>query len=177
MNLYHGTISVFNDIRLTNSEGKKDFGPGFYLTDDIKQATGIAARLHERGMISGMYSQRLIYYFDINLEIMRRQLNVKEFKESNEEWLDLVVAFRSGLQPSKADVIVGPTADNRTWSILNRECFPYFDNSLNKFYRTKKEKKIIVDKLKPYVYGTQYCFKNEKAFRWLKNFFIERRAV
>lgn len=177
MKIYHGTISVLNGIHLNSTGSSKDFGDGVYLSSNIEQATKIADRLHEKSSRSGEHSQKIIYCFDIGLDNMRRQLNVKEFRKSTEEWMDLVTAFRAGIESGKYDVIIGPTVGNEGWRILNKECFIHFDNNINKFYRTKEDKEIIADKIKTYIYGTQYCFKNEKAFRWLENYFIGRRIV
>ena len=38
MILYHGTNIHFNDIDLQKSNNNKDFGKGFYLSEDLKQA-------------------------------------------------------------------------------------------------------------------------------------------
>lgn len=38
MKLYHGTNKGFNQIDLSKSEPCKDFGPGFYLSDNLMQA-------------------------------------------------------------------------------------------------------------------------------------------
>lgn len=38
MRLYHGTNVDFDNIDLTKSRPNKDFGKGFYLSDDRRQA-------------------------------------------------------------------------------------------------------------------------------------------
>ena len=42
MILYHGTNVEFDHIDLTRSKPNKDFGQGFYLSEDIKQAQEMA---------------------------------------------------------------------------------------------------------------------------------------
>lgn len=42
--LYHGTLSVFDEIDLSAGKGYKDFGKGFYATAEIKHAESLAMR-------------------------------------------------------------------------------------------------------------------------------------
>lgn len=42
MRLYHGTNLLFDDIDLKMSKPNKDFGKGFYLSDNLQQAGDLA---------------------------------------------------------------------------------------------------------------------------------------
>lgn len=42
MRLYHGTNLLFDDIDLRMSKPNKDFGKGFYLSDNLQQAGDLA---------------------------------------------------------------------------------------------------------------------------------------
>ena len=42
MKLYHGTNMVFDSIDLKKSKPNKDFGQGFYLSDNLEQAQALA---------------------------------------------------------------------------------------------------------------------------------------
>ena len=42
MKLYHGTNTDFNHIDIDKSKPNKDFGRGFYLSADYKQAQNMA---------------------------------------------------------------------------------------------------------------------------------------
>ncbi len=44
MKLYHGTNVEFFDIDLTKSNRFKDFGQGFYLTDNRQQAVELSQK-------------------------------------------------------------------------------------------------------------------------------------
>lgn len=177
MKIYHGTISIFDKIRLVNSPGTKDFGCGFYTTNDVNHAKSIAVRLHRKSMVSGIESHMFIYSYNINKQDMREQLEVKEFLKGTADWLDLLAAFRAGSIPINADVIIGPTADNAATAILNQLCFPNFDSVSNKLNLTKEQKEDVINRLKPHIFGTQYCFKTKKSLRWLSKFFIEMREI
>lgn len=43
MKLYHGTYTDFSKIDLSKSNKGKDFGKGFYLSDNYEQALQLAA--------------------------------------------------------------------------------------------------------------------------------------
>ncbi len=48
MRLYHGTNCSFDEIDLTKSKVGKDFGCGFYLSADSRQALELAERKVEQ---------------------------------------------------------------------------------------------------------------------------------
>ena len=43
MKLYHGSTEVIERIDLSRSKPNKDFGKGFYLSDNLQQAKEMAA--------------------------------------------------------------------------------------------------------------------------------------
>lgn len=64
MRLYHGTNMDFDNIDLTKSKPNKDFGQGFYLSDNRWQAEELAAA---RVALTGGEVVVLEYDFDAAL--------------------------------------------------------------------------------------------------------------
>lgn len=177
MKLYHGTLSAFNELKLINSKGSKDFGYGFYTTDSEDHAKSIASRMYTKKKKMWISSHMFIYSYDISIKELKEQLIVQEFRKGTAEWLDLVVAFRAGMKPVNSDVIIGPTADKMLRLILNSSCYPYFDEKSNKLNLTRVQKERIARSLDTDSFGSQYCFKTRRSLRWLSKFFIEVREI
>lgn len=176
MKLYHGTLADFNNIQLINSDGTKDFGFGFYTTDSLEHAKGRAENLYEKRH-SAFGIKKYVYSYNIAKTDLRKSLLVKEFNKATVEWLDIISAFRLGLNPIEADVIIGPTADARAVQILNEYCFRHIDIDTGKLLMENSTKKYIMNRLRLNEYGTQYCFKTNKAVLWLNQHFSERREI
>lgn len=128
--LYHGTnqssaLSIINDgIDLSKSKKFRDFGPGFYMTDNIKKAENWARRktdvLNRRQMIS-----EKPYIVTINIDdAMFESLKCKKFETRNSEWAYFIMANRIGSiattnqlnlsnhnLDAKYDVVIGEIAD------------------------------------------------------------------
>lgn len=82
----------------------KDFGDGFYCTILKDQAERWAGKYDT--------PQMNIYNYEPNA-----QLKILEFKEMTDEWLDFVVACRSG-QPHKYDIAIGAMADDQIYNYV-----------------------------------------------------------
>lgn len=128
--LYHGTnqssaLSITNDgIDLSKSKRFLDFGPGFYMTDNIRKAEKWAKRksevLNRRYMLS-----ETPYIVTINIDdAMFNSLKCKKFETRNNEWAYFIIANRIGSVEiasqlnllnhnldSKYDVVIGEIAD------------------------------------------------------------------
>ena len=117
--LYHGTnqssaLSIINDgIDLSKSKKFLDFGPGFYMTDNIKKAKNWARRkaevLNRRYMLS---------------ETIFNSLKCKIFERRNSEWAYFIMVNRIGSVEvanqlnlsdhnldAKYDIVIGEIAD------------------------------------------------------------------
>lgn len=172
--LYHGTnessaLSIVNDgIDLSKSKKYLDFGPGFYMTDDIKKAEIWARRktdisnkrraLQESPYIVTLYIDDKALY----------SLNRKKFETRNDEWAYFIIANRIGFiqivkdlnlpdhnLDQKYDIVSGEIADGsvsyRAYAIReNMDEFKSF--SLND---------LIPDNGKNY--GKQFSFHTESA--------------
>lgn len=108
INVYHGSRSqvVYPDISLSRDD--IDFGAGFYLTRDENMAKKWAC--NKQTSFVNKYS----LIFD--------DLKIYHFK-ADEEWLEYVVANRylekSTFDDRKYDVLIGPTADDKLFNILD----------------------------------------------------------
>lgn len=179
MILYHGSLSEFDRIKVNKSKGTKDFGKGFYTTDSLQHAKERATELYFKELrLTGYNNRRYIYSYKVNIVEMRRELNVKTFNKMTAEWLDIIVAYRSGSNPlSNIDVIIGPTADARLSYKLHQECYDKVDKYTSKLNMTDAKKLEIMKELNLDRYGIQYCFRSNKAVNWLDTHLCERRII
>ena len=118
--LYHGTIYEFDKIDVTKGKPFKDFGVGFYTSQDEDHAIRLALRnkhIEER-RLSKYGKPRIVtpwlYTYEFDLRETHR-LNVKEFVTADREWIDFIVKNRlSGKREHDYDIIAGPTANDNT---------------------------------------------------------------
>lgn len=110
--LYHGSRVVVEHPEIRAHKFHKDFFWGFYCTAQESQAIRWATRLGSPGVVNR-------YAFDDCAN-----LRFKRFPEMSEEWLDFIIACRSG-KPHDYDVVEGPMADdtifNYVQSFLDQE--------------------------------------------------------
>jgi hypothetical protein len=117
--LYHGSDISFSKIDLSKSTPKKDFGKGFYMTNDKFQAEKFAKLKAKRSRLTNGYVE--VFHLQ-NYE----GLNIKHFTSSDEEWFDFVLYNRGykKLTTKKAtdvfDVIIGPVANDAVGLVLNQ---------------------------------------------------------
>lgn len=104
MEIYHasGEIVVFPKVRKTKYT--KDFLWGFYCTNNYEQAKKWAFR-HE-GRVINFYKY-----------VENKDLNIKRFDDISDEWLDFIVACRSG-NVHNFDIVEGPMADDTIWNYI-----------------------------------------------------------
>lgn len=103
--LYHGSNVVVEKPRILTNGFYKDFGYGFYCTNIEKQAERWA--LTKRG---GHVVNSYVYK-------PNEKLNILKFNEMTEEWLDFVVACRSG-KKHDYDIVEGAMADDTIWDYI-----------------------------------------------------------
>lgn len=156
MILYHGTNVHFNDINLKKSNNNKDFGKGFYLSEDLKQAEVMASF-----KVSLLGGDIVINSYEVADDILEDQeLNVKVFGEYSEEWAKFVFENRSsgtGVHSHSYDIVYGPIADDRVGLQIRKLQDGLID--FDEFMRKVKYMKGIT---------FQYFFATEKAISKLK---------
>ena len=104
MTVYHGSYMTVKEPQIIVGRNTKDFGPGFYCTVIREQAERWAKR-HDTGIVNA-YTVRL-----------DPSLNILEFTEMTEEWLDFIVACRHG-EPHNHDIVIGAMADDQIYNFV-----------------------------------------------------------
>lgn len=157
MILYHGSNVEVRIPDLSYSKPFKDFGRGFYLSAEIRQAQRLAEQRTQ--MLKKGIATVSSYYFDENL-LTGEELKVKLFLEYSEEWAEFVAMNRNTELEHPVhdyDIVYGPIADDGVTFQLRR----YQAGSI-----TMKE---LIEELK-YSQGItfQYYFGSELALSKLK---------
>lgn len=106
MILYHGSYLAIENPDLLHSRPNLDFGKGFYLTSIREQAVKWCGKFVKRGK-EGVISN---YMFD---EELFQRLKVLRFDSYSEEWLEFILACRSGKDSSDYDAVCGGIANEK----------------------------------------------------------------
>ena len=103
--VYHGSSQIVEVPEIRIAKFNKDFYYGFYCTVMEEQAVRWATRFGEDGYIS-------IYEYNQN-----DNLKILQFEKMSEEWLDFIVACRSG-KSHDYDIVEGPMADDTIYNYV-----------------------------------------------------------
>ena len=111
MKLYHGSNIEIEKIDLYKSKPCKDFGRGFYLSDNQNQAEELA---RFRALTVGGNPVITIFEFDESL-LENGYLKYLKFEHYSEEWANFVFENRKNAFTfdNNYDVIYGPIANDR----------------------------------------------------------------
>jgi len=105
MTLYHGSSQIISKPEIRNSKLNKDFSTGFYCTLLKEQAIRWATRFDSDG------------YINIFEYMPQNNLNILKFEKMTDEWLDFIVACRSG-KTHEYDIVEGPMADDTIYNYV-----------------------------------------------------------
>lgn len=105
MILYHGSKEMVKTPEIRITRYSKDFYFGFYCTMMSEQAKRWAIRFTGIGIINE-------YEYSANSD-----LRVLRFPEMTEEWLDFIVACRSG-KSHDYDIVEGPMANDTIFNYI-----------------------------------------------------------
>lgn len=103
--VYHGSNQLVETPEIRIAKFNKDFYFGFYCTIMKNQAERWATRFDDNGYVN-------IYEYQPNLE-----LKILTFENMTEEWLDFIVACRSG-KSHDYDIVEGPMADDTIYNYV-----------------------------------------------------------
>ena len=115
MILYHGSKEIVEFPEIRKAVYNKDFYFGFYCTRMQEQAERWATRYGRKGYVN-------CYEY-----IPDKKLKYLIFEEMTEEWLDFIVACRSG-QSHDYDIVEGPMADDTIYNYVE----DYLDDKITK---------------------------------------------
>lgn len=152
MILYHGSNVAIDHIELEKSKPFKDFGQGFYLSENEGQALDMAQL---KALTFG--GKPFVSKFEFDTSLMHNSdLRIKIFKEYSEEWADFVFANREGTDVEHYDIVYGPIANDKVGLQIRK----LKDGSI--------DKTEFLNRLK-YMKGItfQYYFGTERAIKHL----------
>ncbi len=105
MTVYHGGYTPVETQKIRVGRNTKDFGIGFYCTIIKEQAQRWARR----------YDAKIVSIYDVRLN---QDLNIKEFREMTDEWLDFIISCRSG-KTHDYDIVIGAMADDQIYNYIS----------------------------------------------------------
>ncbi len=114
MTVYHGGYMPVEHPQIRIGRNTKDFGPGFYCTIIKEQAERWAKR----------YDKKIVSIYEVRLNT---NLNIKEFKEMTDEWLDFIIACRSG-ELYDYDIVIGAMANDQIYNFVS----DYIDGAITR---------------------------------------------
>ena len=156
MILYHGSNVEIRHIDLSKSARGKDFGKGFYLSEDEKQAEDMAVFKSLQTNSTPIVNS---FEFD-ECAMSDHSLRVKIFKEYSLEWAEFVFKNRSNRSDTPVheyDIVYGPIADDKVGV------------QIRNFMEGNISIDVFLERLK-FIKGItfQYFFGTEKAIKLLK---------
>lgn len=156
MRLYHGSNTEIDIIDLSCSKVGKDFGCGFYLSADRRQALEMANRKVAQ---TGIGIPTLnTYEFDLN-QIDRDQVSILRFEGYSREWAEFILQNRQNRLRKpihEYDIVIGPIADDTVGYQIRRLLAGIID--IDAFIEGLKYKRFTL----------QYFFATESALSLLK---------
>lgn len=153
MKLYHGSNIRIEQINLEKSKPNKDFGKGFYLSENETQAMEMASF---KSMQLG--GEPVVTEFEFDDRVMNStHLRIRIFNDYSEEWADFVFANREGNDVEQYDIVYGPIADDK----IGLQIRKLKDGAI--------DRKEFLTRLK-YIKGVtfQFYFGSEAAIKCLK---------
>ena len=114
MTVYHGGYTPIEIPEIRIGKNTKDFGSGFYCTIIKEQAQRWAKR----------YDTKIVSIYDVRFN---SGLQIKEFKEMTDEWLDFIIDGRNGKKHAY-DIVIGAMADDQIYNYIS----DYLDGSITR---------------------------------------------
>ena len=144
MTMYHGTTLIVDKPSADYSKRYLDFGVGFYITADKKQAENWAKRKAVRLNATPIVNK---YFFSDDLTAYNGLI----FEKEDDAWLDFIVKCRTGGEMyKKYDFISG--------SVANDDVFVTIDMYMRGIW----DKARTLSEIKYYNTSHQICLINQK---------------
>lgn len=152
--LFHGSKKGLTNITRDGSREKCDFGNGFYLGENYKQALSFVVEHNNSCVYSFSFTgdDLKIYKFDCDLEWM---LAVCYYRGTLDKYSDHEKVLKIIDKIKDADVIIAPIADNRMFYIMSQ----FAEGEINA--------DVAIHSLSASKLGFQYIMKTDKAINSL----------
>ncbi|MDR1923431.1 MAG: DUF3990 domain-containing protein [Planctomycetaceae bacterium] len=162
--LYHGSVFEFDEIDVAKGKPFKDFGVGFYTSQNRGHAEMLALRnryieiSRRKRFNNPIVVKPLLYIYQFDTAELER-VNVKRFATAGKEWLRFVVLNRTTVNPPHDyDVVIGPTVNDNTRASLDS----YFAGAYGDV-RSESAMDILLQVLQPEKLPEQYFFGSGRA--------------
>lgn len=154
MRVYHGSDVEVREVDLSRSLMFKDFGPGFYVSAQRRQAENFASYKADRPWSKTKTPVVSLFEMD-DACLTDGSLRIKRFEGYSEEWIEFIDEHRASRE-TEFDLVIGPIANDDV-----RTSFALYQMG----ELTKAE---LLEKLKYKKVTYQYCFKTEAAVARLR---------
>ena len=155
--LYHGSNMVIKEVDLSKVRLGKDFGKGFYLSEDKHQAMRMAMLVTRR---EGTGEPTLNTFLFDETVLSSNDINIIRFDSYSTEWADFVLMNRnnkSEILSHNYDIVYGSIANDRIGLQIKR---------LEQGIQTSKE---FLRNIR-FVHPTfQYYFGTERSLQFLRS--------
>lgn len=163
--IYHGSDVLFTAIDLNMCKSNKDFGRGFYTTEnyDIAKVWALRHALQHRG------GHAYVYMLYVDMDDLKKRFNVHKFRDSI-AWVDYIIFNRDNTNNfikntyRNYDVVIGKIADARTQLIIQKFCKEFMGVK-----PTDEEKRELVRKLTAFDLKDQICFKSNRVIEYIQS--------
>lgn len=156
MILYHGTYLDFDKIDLSKSNKGKDFGKGFYLSDNYDQAFKLATF---KSIQFG--TEPIVISYDFNQDyLLDGSLSFLSFDTYSKEWADFILRNRLNEDDNNFhdyDVVYGPIANDK----IGVQIRNLMENNID-FEIFRERLKFIKGMTFQYLFGTEKAISNLK---------------
>ena len=153
MLLFHGSNLIVKNPSLKLSRKSLDFGPGFYTTENKKQAIDFSYKVAVRKK----QENQIVSIYNYDEQAAQCVLNILKFHIPDKSWLDYVHQNRNGLYSgTQYDIVTGPVANDDVYATLL--IYEQGILSIEQTLETLKIKKMY----------NQFVFKTDKALSFLK---------
>ena len=177
MVLFHGSYSRVEKISLDKCSSGKDFGRGFYLTSDLKQARDFVKLSLRKACTTGDAPATQDYGYVSSFQYSVPEcsnLNIHIFDKADRDWLWFVAQNRREYLSDKIRKLIDPEilcSDIIVGKIANDTTNPVITAYLNGLYGDILSDEAInfaIKQLMPEHLVDQYCFLSEKSITCLR---------
>ena len=153
MTVYHGSTDIVKNPDVHHSYRPLDFGKGFYVTTNKKQAEVWAKR---KSAILGN-KKAIINIYEMNENFSGIQF--KNFGDDLSEWIDFVCHCRDGgLDYQKFDLIIGKVANDKVFRVVDM------------YHNGIWDKERAIKEIRAYPNYDQIAFITQKAINQILTF-------